>query len=212
MRTAVTGGAGFIGSTLVDRLRQDGHQVLVIDDLSRGRVSNLDAALATADVDLEVLDIRDDKIGPLFQTFAPEVVFHLAGQIDVRYSVADPIHDADANILGTVKIGSAAIAAHARKIVFMSSGGSIYGSPEHLPVSEQAPVNPLSPYACGKVSASRDIRWSLPRLRPNSRPCTAGFGAHAADTLRPDHPRRYGRGAKCGDRRAAGNCLDTVRK
>ena len=153
MRTAVTGGAGFIGSTLVDRLRQDGHQVLVIDDLSRGRVSNLDAALATADVDIEVLDIRDDKIGPLFQTFAPEVVFHLAAQIDVRHSVADPIHDADANILGTVKIGSAAIAAHARKIVFMSSGGSIYGSPEHLPVSEQAPVNPLSPYACSKVSA-----------------------------------------------------------
>ncbi|MFD1811403.1 NAD-dependent epimerase/dehydratase family protein [Rhodococcus gannanensis] len=152
MRVVVTGGAGFIGSTLVDRLRGDGHRVLVVDDLSRGREDNLAGALATDAVDLETLDVSRDDLTPTFRLFDPEVVFHLAAQIDVRHSVADPIRDAEVNILGTIRVATAAVGAGARKLVFTSSGGSIYGTPEDLPVSESAPVRPLSPYAVGKVA------------------------------------------------------------
>ncbi|MGW0041193.1 NAD-dependent epimerase/dehydratase family protein [Rhodococcus sp. NPDC003348] len=152
MRVVVTGGAGFIGSTLVDRLRGDGHRILVVDNLSRGREHNLAAALATDAVDLETLDIRHDDLGPTFEAFAPEVVFHLAAQIDVRRSVTDPILDAETNILGTIRVGSAAASAGVRKVVFTSSGGSIYGTPANLPVTEQVPVQPVSPYAVSKVS------------------------------------------------------------
>ncbi|WP_050063011.1 NAD-dependent epimerase/dehydratase family protein [Rhodococcus sp. RD6.2] len=152
MRVVVTGGAGFIGSTLVDRLRGDGHRVLVVDDLSRGREDNLTDALATGAVDLQTLDVCRDDLTPTFELFGPEVVFHLAAQIDVRNSVTDPMHDAEVNILGTIRVATAAAAAGARKIVFTSSGGSIYGTPEELPVSEATPVRPMSPYACGKVA------------------------------------------------------------
>ncbi|MGW6692162.1 NAD-dependent epimerase/dehydratase family protein [Rhodococcus sp. NPDC054953] len=151
MRVVVTGGAGFIGSTLVDRLRGDGHRVLVVDNLSRGREHNLAAALAADGVDLELLDVRHDDIDRIFGVFAPEVVFHLAAQIDVRRSVADPVADAETNIIGTLRVAAAAVRAGVRKIVFTSSGGSIYGAPATLPVSEQVPVRPASPYAAGKV-------------------------------------------------------------
>lgn len=147
----VTGGAGFIGSTLVDRLRADGHRVLVVDDLSRGRESNLAAALADGSTDLEVLDIRREDPTPIFTRFAPEVVFHLAAQIDVRVSVEDPIGDASTNILGTIAVARAALAADTRKIVFASSGGAIYGSAAVPPIAETTPVAPVSPYACSKV-------------------------------------------------------------
>ncbi|MFF0817432.1 NAD-dependent epimerase/dehydratase family protein [Rhodococcus sp. NPDC003318] len=152
MRVVVTGGAGFIGSTLVDRLRGDGHRVLVLDDLSRGREANIADALATDAVDLETLDIRSADLAPTLARFRPEVVFHLAAQIDVRNSVADPVFDAETNIVGTIRVATAARDAGARKIVFTSSGGSIYGVTDDLPVSEQAPVRPMSPYACSKVS------------------------------------------------------------
>lgn len=152
MRVVVTGGAGFIGSTLVDRLRGDGHRILVVDDLSRGREANLAAALSTGAVDLETFDIRSTDLAPTVALFQPEVVFHLAAQIDVRNSVADPVFDAESNIIGTIRVATAARDAGARKVVFTSSGGSIYGVTEDLPVSEQAPVRPVSPYACSKVS------------------------------------------------------------
>ncbi|MBF4481469.1 UDP-glucose 4-epimerase [Rhodococcus rhodochrous J3] len=151
MHAIVTGGAGFIGSTLVDRLRADGHRVLVVDDLSRGRESNLTAALDEGGTDLEVLDLRYDDPTPIFTRFAPEVVFHLAAQIDVRVSVDDPAGDASTNILGTIAVARAAVTAGTRKVVFASSGGAIYGSTAVPPVAETTPVAPVSPYACSKV-------------------------------------------------------------
>ncbi len=150
MRALVTGGAGFIGSTLVDRLVADGHQVAVLDDLSRGRLDNL--ARVRDRIRFFEADVQDPAIAGVLTEVRPEVVFHLAAQIDVRASVADPLRDARINVLGTITVAEAARAAGVRKIVFTSSGGSIYGTAEQLPVTEETPVDPLSPYAVSKVA------------------------------------------------------------
>ena len=152
MRTLVTGAAGFIGSTLVDRLLADRHTVVGVDDLSSGRSSNLESAQRHADFDFVKADIVDaDLIGLLGDT-RPEVVFHLAAQIDVRHSVADPQFDAGVNVVGTVRLAEAARRAGVRKVVHTSSGGSIYGTPPSYPTNEEVPVDPASPYAAGKVA------------------------------------------------------------
>ncbi len=152
MRALVTGGAGFIGSTLVDRLLRDGHEVHVVDDLRRGtRTAPADAAHAGR-YSFTQLDIANPEFGDVVAGFEPEVVFHLAAQIDVRVSVADPILDAQQNVIGTINVAEAARKAGTRKICFASSGGSIYGTPDVLPVSEAVPINPKSPYAASKVS------------------------------------------------------------
>lgn len=155
MRVAVTGGAGFIGSTLVDLLLAHGHQVHVVDNFSRGTKDNLANAIDVADSDhltLHELDVNDPALAALCGRVRPEVVCHLAAQIDVRHSVTDPLHDATQNVLGTINVAEAARKAGARKVVFSSSGGSIYGTPDELPVAETVPVDPLSPYAVSKVS------------------------------------------------------------
>ncbi len=156
MRVLVTGGAGFIGSNLVDRLLSEGHSVDVVDDLSSGRLANLAEARATAQgrVTFHRIDVRDPGIAALFAHRAPEVVFHLAAQIDVRVSVADPLHDADINIMGSLNVIEAARACDARKVVFASSGGTIYGQVDDrdFPVTEAHPQVPLSPYGVAKKS------------------------------------------------------------
>jgi UDP-glucose 4-epimerase len=152
MRTLVTGAAGFIGSTLVDRLLADGHSVVGVDDLSSGRSENLGPAERSADFEFTKADIVDaDLLGLLAQT-RPEVVFHLAAQIDVRHSVADPQVDTTINVVGTVRLAEAARQTGVRKVVHTSSGGSIYGSPKTFPTSEDEPVDPASPYAAGKYA------------------------------------------------------------
>lgn len=153
MRALVTGGAGFIGSTLVDRLLSEGHEVTVVDDLSRGRLENLTSAReAGSRFTFRQVDLTDPAIGDLVADLAPEVVFHLAAQIDVRLSVEDPVRDAEVNVVGTVRLAEAARRAGVRRIVFTSSGGSIYGPVTDLPVAESRPVDPMSPYAAGKVA------------------------------------------------------------
>ena len=152
MRALVTGAAGFIGSTLVDRLLADGHTVVGIDDLSRGRIVNLEGACASDRFEFVQADVVDaDLIGLLAQT-APEVVYHLAAQIDVRRSVADPEFDATVNVVGTVRLAEAARRAGVRKVVHTSSGGSVYGVPSDYPTGETAPTDPASPYAASKVA------------------------------------------------------------
>jgi UDP-glucose 4-epimerase len=155
MRCMVTGGAGFIGSNLVDALLARGDEVTVVDDLSTGRRENLEAALA-AGAKLVVQDIRagDALAGPVAEA-RPEIVFHLAAQIDVRRSVADPAFDASINVGGTANVLEAARAAAARRVVFASTGGAIYGEGEgqELPLGEDTPPAPLAPYGQSKFAA-----------------------------------------------------------
>jgi UDP-glucose 4-epimerase len=152
MRTLVTGAAGFIGSTLVDRLLADGHSVAGVDDLSSGRSENLGPAERSADFEFTKADIVDADLFGLLAETRPEVVFHLAAQIDVRHSVADPQVDTTINVVGTVRLAEAARQTGVRKVVHTSSGGSIYGSPKTFPTSEDEPVDPKSPYAAGKYA------------------------------------------------------------
>jgi UDP-glucose 4-epimerase len=154
MRCLVTGGAGFIGSNLVDALLARGDEVAVVDDLSTGRRENLDGALA-AGATLAELDIRDAReLAELATEAQPEVVFHLAAQIDVRKSVADPAFDASINVGGTANVLEAARAAGARRVVFSSTGGAIYGEGEgqELPLDEDAPIAPMAAYGQSKFA------------------------------------------------------------
>lgn len=154
MHVAVTGGAGFIGSTLTDRLLAEGHSVTVIDNLASGKLSNLDSARSTAGERLTFreLDVRDPGVADAFAAQPPEVVFHLAAQADVRVSVARPLFDADVNVMGGLNVIESARLAGARKVVVASSGGTIYGepAPEALPVDESHPQQPVSPYGVAK--------------------------------------------------------------
>jgi UDP-glucose 4-epimerase len=151
-RALVTGGAGFIGSTLVDRLLAEGHTVDVVDNLSSGSLANLAEArsVGAGRFNFHQLDVRSEDVLGLMARRKPEVVFHLAAQVDVRVSVADPVRDAETNIVGSLRVLEGARASGARKVVFASSGGTIYGDPEQLPVKESHPQRPLSPYGVAK--------------------------------------------------------------
>jgi UDP-glucose 4-epimerase len=153
MRAFVTGAAGFIGSNLVDRLLADGHTVVGIDDLSTGRVTNLDNARTHGGFDFIQADIVSADLIGLLAEAKPEVVYHLAAQIDVRCSVSDPEFDAAVNVIGTVRMAEEARRGGVRKIVNTSSGGAIYGVPENYPTSEGAPADPTSPYGAAKLAA-----------------------------------------------------------
>jgi UDP-glucose 4-epimerase len=153
----VTGGAGFIGSNLVDRLLAEGHAVDVIDDLSSGSLANLAAARSSPGHELSFhqLDVRSGELVEMIARRRPEVIFHLAAQADVRVSVNRPVFDADVNILGTLRVLEGARALDTTRVVFAASGGTLYGEPDDadLPVRESHPHRPLSPYGVSKKSA-----------------------------------------------------------
>jgi UDP-glucose 4-epimerase len=157
VRALVTGGAGFIGSTLVDRLLAEGHSVDVVDDLSTGSLPNLADARANPNYELTFhrLDIRSPGLVELMAHRRPEVVFHLAAQADVRVSVERPAFDAEVNVLGTVNVLEGARAAGTAKVVFAASGGTLYGDPDPslLPLTEGAGRAPSSPYGITKAVA-----------------------------------------------------------
>jgi UDP-glucose 4-epimerase len=154
MRALVTGGAGFIGSNLVDRLLAEGNEVDVVDDLSTGSLANLAAARTSAGGRLTItqLDIRLPEVVELIAHRAPEVVFHLAAQADVRVSVASPAFDAEVNIIGSLNVLEGARQAGTERLVFAASGGTLYGDPpvKDLPLRESQPHRPLSPYGVSK--------------------------------------------------------------
>jgi len=155
VRCLVTGGAGFIGSTLVDALVARSNQVTVVDDLSTGRLENLGAALE-AGATLVRGDIRDGaELLAVARDAEPEVVFHVAAQIDVRKSVSDPAFDASINVGGTANVLEAARAVGSRRLVFTSTGGAVYGEGDgqELPLGEDAPVAPMAPYGQSKLAA-----------------------------------------------------------
>jgi UDP-glucose 4-epimerase len=153
MNCIVTGGAGFIGSNLVDALIARGDRVTVIDNLSTGKRANLERAVQGG-ARLVVADVRDSGVVTgIFESARPDVVFHLAAHIDVRHSVEHPADDATANVLGTIGVLEAARAVGARKVVNTSTGGGLYGNADVLPTPEDHPIRPLAPYGQGKYAA-----------------------------------------------------------
>ncbi|MCK5315913.1 MAG: NAD-dependent epimerase/dehydratase family protein, partial [Anaerolineales bacterium] len=137
MKVLVTGGAGFIGSHVVDEYIANGYEVVVVDDLSTGRLSNLNPAAT-----FYKLDIRSPQMAELFKKEKPDYVNHHAAQMDVRRSVVDPLFDADVNILGSINLIECAKKHQVKRFVYISTGGAVYGEPEYLPCDEAHPINP----------------------------------------------------------------------
>lgn len=155
MRVLVTGGAGFIGSHLVDALLDAGHETITIDNLATGDRKNL-----RPEVRFYEADIRDaEAVNALFEHERPEVLIHQAAQLDVRRSVADPGYDADVNIVGTLRLLQAGLEHGLRKVLFASSGGAIYGDTEVIPTPETNPTAPISPYGVSKLSIEHYLHY-----------------------------------------------------
>jgi UDP-glucose 4-epimerase len=160
MRALVTGGAGFIGSNLADALLDRGDEVAVIDDLSTGKRENLTGALARG-ADLHVLDIRDGaQLREAIAGARPDIVFHLAAQMDVRKSIEDPAWDAGINVVGTINVLEASRLAGVGRVVNTSTGGAIYGDVDVMPTPESVPPRPMSAYGQSKFCAEAYCGWS----------------------------------------------------
>jgi len=154
MKILVTGGAGFIGSHIVDRFVQEGYEVAVVDNLSTGKRRHVNRAAK-----FYRTDIRSWWLERVFRRERPVIVCHHAAQMDVRRSVRDPVFDAETNILGTLNVLRHAIKYGVRKVLFASSGGAVYGESEKLPVSEDHPVRPASPYGISKAVGDEYLRY-----------------------------------------------------
>ena len=133
-KVIVTGGAGFIGSHLVDRLLAEGHQVVVMDNLSTGKLKNLNPSATFHHV-----DITNKSVVEVFQREQPDLVFHLAAQASVSVSTKDPIHDSDINVMGTLRLLEAARRCGIEKFIYSSTGGALYGEPQYTPCDENHP-------------------------------------------------------------------------
>ena len=154
MKILVTGGAGFIGSHLVDRLVQEGHEVVVVDNLLTGKRRNLNK-----EARFYRLDIQSSRLERVFNRERPLLVMHLAAQVDVRRSVEDPIFDAQVNVLGTLNLLEQAVKYGTRKVIFASSGGAIYGEQDVFPAPESHPIRPLSPYGISKLNGEQYLAY-----------------------------------------------------
>jgi UDP-glucose 4-epimerase len=161
LKVLVTGGAGFIGSHIVDTLLADDHQVLVVDDLSTGKESNLPKG-----VRLEKMDIGDPGLREVMLAFRPDAVSHLAAQISVPGSVANPWQDAVTNIVGGINVARAAAESTCPRFVYINTGGALYGVPDYLPCDEDHPIRPASPYGLSKWTLEQYLRLILPATIP----------------------------------------------
>lgn len=161
-RALVTGGAGFIGSHLVDGLIEAGHEVSVIDNLATGRRENINPRATFYEVDLRSAEATEQAL----REAGPQVVHHLAAQPGVRRSLEDPVYDAECNIVASLNLISASRQVGVKRLIFASSGGAVYGDPQDLPVSEDAHPEPLSPYGVSKYAVecylrAADVAWHL---------------------------------------------------
>jgi UDP-glucose 4-epimerase len=153
MKIVVTGGAGFIGSHVVDAYLAAGHEVIVVDDLSSGRRENVNRAARLVE-----MDINDPALPGLFRAERPDVVNHHAANPSVGVSIRQPLFDARQNVLGTLSVLEAARQAGVGKFIYIASGGAMYGDPQTLPMDEEHPFNPISPYALSKATGERYVR------------------------------------------------------
>ena len=145
MKVLVTGGAGFIGSHVVDLYLENGFEVVIVDNLSTGRASNLNPAATFYQV-----DIRSPELAGVFEKERPDVVNHHAAQMDVRRSIVEPVFDAEVNVLGSIRLLELARTHGVQRVVYISTGGAVYGEPEYLPCDEMHPINPICQYGASK--------------------------------------------------------------
>ena len=153
MKIIVTGGAGFIGSHVVDAYVAAGHKVIVVDDLSTGKRENVNPAARLVE-----MDVNDGRLADLFASERPAVVNHHAANPNISVSVERPLFDARQNILGTLNVLEAARRAEVDRFIYIASGGAMYGDPRYLPVDEEHPANPISPYALSKATGEQYVR------------------------------------------------------
>lgn len=158
----VTGGAGFIGSHLVDRLVQENYRVIIVDDLSTGKLKNLNH-----DATFHHMSITQPTFPDVLNRERPDLVFHLAAQSSVPHSVKDPILDNEVNVLGTLRLLEASRRAGVEKIIYSSTGGALYGEPEVVPCPDDAPVTPISPYGMSKYMAEQYLDFYSRQYRLN---------------------------------------------
>jgi len=145
MKILVTGGAGFIGSNIVDTYISNGHDVVIVDSLETGRLTNINPKAK-----FYKLDIRDPKLESVFEEERPQIVNHHAAQMDVRRSVSDPKYDADVNVVGSLNLLELSRKFKVSRILYSSSGGTVYGEPVYLPCDEKHPIRPICPYGATK--------------------------------------------------------------
>ena len=157
MRVLVTGGAGFVGSHIVDGLIDDGHEVLVVDDLSTGNEANLNQK-----ADLVELDIGDPALLELVSSFEPDIISHCAAHASVRVSASEPARDASTNIIGGINVCQAAIGSTCSQLIYVNTGGALYGEPDYLPCDEKHPIRPISPYGLSKWTLELYLEMLLP--------------------------------------------------
>lgn len=154
MKVLITGGAGFIGSNVADGLLEKNYDVAIVDDLSNGKEENIPGKAA-----FYKCDIRDKEIYDIFKKEKPDAVIHNAAQMSVRISVENPLMDADINIMGGLNVVNACNALKVKKIVFASSGGTVYGEQEYFPADESHPKNPISPYGVAKLAMEKYLYY-----------------------------------------------------
>ena len=209
LKILVTGGAGFIGSHIVDGYIALGHEVAVLDDLSTGKVKNINR-----EAQFYRKSILDDDLIEAFREFSPDVVNHQAAQVNVRRSVDDPVSDARVNVLGSIRVYQCAVEVKCQKVIYASSGGACYGEPSERPAAEDTPVRPLCPYGVSKYAAEKylelfgqlyGLRYTIlryanvygPRQDPNGEAgVVAIFSELMLDGKRPDI---FGDGSKTRD-------------
>lgn len=155
MKILVTGGAGFIGSHIADLLIENNHDVIIIDNLSSGKTENINKKAVFYHEDLT----NHDKIREIFVKESPEIVYHLAAQIDIRKSVENPVFDANVNILSALNLLELSIKSKVKHFIFSSTGGAIYGDTENIPTTEEEKELPISPYGCAKLTIEKYLNY-----------------------------------------------------
>jgi len=153
-KVLITGGAGFIGSNIADRLIELGYEVVILDNLATGKKENINSSAKFCK-----FDIRDKALIDIFNSEKPDVVIHNAAQLSVRISVEDPLYDAEVNVLGGLNVFNCSMQAEVKKVVFASSGGTVYGEQQYFPADEKHSTNPVSPYGVAKLASENYLYY-----------------------------------------------------